>query len=79
MIMMWLPKQIAGDVVGRMTFGAIIGGATLCGLWCFAMLWTDYARLPRALRMSGLLWWSTLVAGLVMTTLGVQTLLVYFL
>ena len=78
MIMMWLPKQIAGDVVGRMTFGAIIGGATLCGLWCFAMLWTDYARLPRALRMSGVLWWSTLVAGLVMTPLGVQTLVVYF-
>ena len=78
MVMIWLPSQIAGDVLGRMTFGAIIGGATLCGLWCFAMLWIDYARLPPALRMSRLLWWSTLFAGLIMTALGVQTLAAYF-
>ncbi|MBC8354355.1 MAG: Nramp family divalent metal transporter [Planctomycetes bacterium] len=78
MLMIWLPKQIAGDVLGRMTFGAVIGGATLCGLWCFAMLWTDRVRLPQALRMSWLLWASTWIAGIAMTALGVQTLLVYF-
>lgn len=78
MIMIWLPKQIAGNVLDRMTFGAVIGGATLCGLWCFAMLWVDRVRLPQSLRMSKLLWVATLVAGIVMTTLGVQTLIVYF-
>jgi len=61
-----------------MTFGAVISGATLCGLWCFAMLYSDRVRLPRVLRMSWLLWWSTLIAGVAMTGLGVQTLIVYF-
>lgn len=78
MIMIWLPSPVAGNVLGRMTFGAVLGGATLCGLWCIAMLWIDYVRLPRALRMSRLLWWSTLIAGIVMTSLGVRTLFVYF-
>ena len=78
MMMIWLPKQVAGDVLGRMTFAAVIGGATLCGLWCFAMLWIDYVRLPRALRMSRLLWVSTLISGIAMTSLGVQTLCIYF-
>jgi len=77
-IMIWLPKQVAGDVLSRMTFGAVVGGATLCGLWCFAMLWIDYVRLPRVLRMSWLLWGSTLIAGIGMTALGGQTLIVYF-
>ncbi|QDT41742.1 manganese transport protein MntH [Gimesia alba] len=78
MIMIWLPKQVAGNVLDRMTFGAVIGGATLCGLWCFAMLWINHVRLPRVLRMSWPLWVSTLIAGIAMTALGVQTLLVYF-
>jgi hypothetical protein len=42
------------------------------------MLWINHVRLPRILRMNWLLWLSTLVAGIVMTLLGVQTLLVYF-
>ncbi|REJ96430.1 MAG: hypothetical protein DWQ34_04125 [Planctomycetota bacterium] len=78
LIMIWLPKGIAGDVLSRMTFGAVIGGATLCGLWCFAMLWTDYVRLPASLRMSKPLQISTLIAGVAMTALGTQTLWVYF-
>lgn len=78
MIMIWLPKQVAGNVLSRMTFGAVIGGATLCGLWCFAMLLVNHVRLPRVLRMSWPLWVSTLIAGIAMTALGVQTLLVYF-
>ena len=78
LVMVWLPARIAGDVVGRMTFGAVMGGATLCGLWCFAMLWINRTRLPRALRMSRGLWMTTLLAGVVMTALGVQTMFEYF-
>ena len=78
MVMIWLPRQIAGDVVGRMTFGAVISGASLCGLWCLAMLWVDYIRLPRPLRMSWPLWCTTFIAGAVMSALGVQTMWVYF-
>ncbi|MBM81869.1 MAG: hypothetical protein CMJ78_14940 [Planctomycetaceae bacterium] len=78
LIMIWLPKEIAGDVLSRMTFGAVMGGATLCGLWCFAMLWINRVRLPRSLRMGGILWAATLIAGIVMTALGVQSMIDYF-
>ena len=78
MLMIWLPAGIAGDVLGRMTFGAVIGGATLCGLWCLAMLWTDHTRLPKQLRMNRALRVVTLIAGIAMTALGIQTLLVFF-
>lgn len=78
MIFIWLREAVSGDVLGRLTFGAVLGGATLCGLWCFAMLWTDRTHLPAPLRMSRPLWIAVLVAGLCMTALGVQTLVVYF-
>lgn len=78
LIMVWLPKQIAGDVLSRMTFGAVVGGATLCGLWCFAMLWVDHVRLPEKLRMHRWLRKLTFLAGVAMTVLGVQTLVAFF-
>ena len=78
MIMMWLPKNIGGDILSKMTFGSVIGGATLCGLWCLAMLWTDHTRLPERLRMNRGLWVVTLIAGIAMTALGVQTLVIFF-
>ena len=78
MITIWLPAGIAGNVIDRMTFGAVFGGATLCGLWCLAMLWTDSTRLPQRLRMNRGLQVVTLVAGISMTALGVQTLVKYF-
>ena len=76
--MMWLPSGIAPGVVGKMTFGAVLGGATLCGLWCFAMLWADRTQLPPSLRMGTGLKILTALGGLSMTLLGIQTLVVYF-
>jgi hypothetical protein len=77
-LLIWLPVRIAGTIINRMTFGTIISGAATCGLWCFAMIWLDHVRLPKALRMS----WTTrilaAVAGAVMTFLGVQTMVAYF-
>ena len=78
LLLMWLPKSIVGGVVDRMTFGAVIGGAMFCGFWCLAMLWTDRVRLPKPLRMRWPLWLATLLGGIVMTGLGVWTLIVYF-
>lgn len=78
LFMVWLPSDLAGDVVGKMTFGAVLGGATLCGLWCFAMLWTDRTQLPPALQMSKSMKILTALGGLSMTLLGIQTLVVYF-
>ncbi len=76
--MVWLPVGVAGTIVERMTFGTIISGAATCGLWCFAMLWLDRVRLPVPLRMSRLLWCLTLVAGIGMTALGIQSTIAYF-
>jgi len=71
MTMIWLPERVAGTIIERMTFGSIVSGAGSCGLWCFAMLWADYTRLPAPLRMSKTMRELTAVAGLAMTTLGV--------
>ena len=78
MLMIWLPQQIAGDVLSRMTFGAVFGGALLCGVWCFAMLWTDKVRLPPAMKMNRGLRYLTFIAGIAMTSLGVQSIVEFF-
>jgi len=78
LIMVWLPEGIAGNIVGRMTFGSIISGAGACGLWCFAMLWVDSTRLPKPLRMGLFMRTMTLVAGISMTFLGLMTMTAYF-
>jgi len=77
MTLIWLPESLAGTIVKRMTLGSIVSGAAACGLWCFAMLRVDFTRLPAALRMSPLLRTLTLIAGIAMTLLGVQTIIVY--
>jgi len=78
LIMMWLPKSIAGNIVDRMTFGAVVAGAPLCGLWCFAMLWTDRSRLPKSLQMRPALYITVAIAGVVMFGLGLWSIIVYF-
>ena len=76
--MLWLPEGIAGSIVARMTFGSIVSGATVCGLWCFAMLWLDRVRLPAPLQMRRTLWWSVFASGVVMTGLGIRSAYDYF-
>lgn len=76
--MVWLPKVIAGDIVGRITFGSLLSGATSCGLWCFVMLWTNHVRLPKELRMGRIGWLLVLASGVGMTLLGLQTIIAYF-
>lgn len=49
---------------------AYVGGVFACGLWCFAMIWTDRRFLPQPLRMGWLLCWLTAVSGLVLTAVG---------
>jgi len=78
LIIMWLPKDIAGNMVSRMTFGAIISGAISCGIWCLAMLWTDRVKLPRSLQMRPTLFAAVVVAGVVMSGLGIWSIIVYF-
>lgn len=54
------------------TPAAIVGGVFTCGLWCFAMIWTDRHFLPRQLRMRPLLLVLTIISGAVLTALGAK-------
>ena len=79
LLLIWLPKGIAGDVLSRITFaGVMSGGIASCGMWCFAMLWADWARLPGPLRMSWKLRLATVSAGTFMFSLGIRVIISYF-
>ena len=77
LLLTWLPQSIAGNIVDRVTFSSVISGATSCGLWCFAMLWIDGKRLPASLRMRTPMRVLVVIAGTVMTLLGLQTIVAY--
>jgi len=53
---------------------AIVGGVFTCGLWCFAMIWTDRKFLPKAYQMKPTLKIATFVSGLLLTSLGVKAI-----
>ena len=53
---------------------ALVGGVLTCGLWCFAMIWTDRRFLPASLQMGKLLILATGVSGAVLTILGLKGL-----
>lgn len=68
LLLLW----IAQDPVSLVTPAAIVGGVFTCGLWCFAMVWTDRHFLPPPLRMRSGLLALTIVTGLVLTCLGIK-------
>lgn len=74
----WLPEAVSGGIVGRLTLGSLVSGAATCGLWCFAMLWVDYTRLPKPLQMRWPLRALTALAGTAMTVLGAISIYKYF-
>jgi len=53
---------------------AIVGGVLTCGLWCFAMIWTDRRFLPKSLQMGPLLLILTAFSGTMLTGLGLFTI-----
>ena len=53
---------------------AIVGGVLTCGLWCFAMIWSDRRFLPKSLQMGPLLLIATAFSGAMLTGLGVFTI-----
>ena len=78
MTLTWLPQSVAGNIIERLTLGSLVSGAATCGLWCFAMIWVDHVRMPRALRMSPRLKIVTAIAGISMTALGATSIYKYF-
>ncbi len=57
---------------------AILLSVVASGLWCFAMLWVDRRFLPRPYRMSAPLAVGLLIAGVVLTAFGVQSIYAFF-
>jgi hypothetical protein len=49
-----------------------------CGLWCFAMIWTDRHSMPRAFQVKAMLLVLTIISGIAMTILGFRASGNYF-
>ncbi len=62
------------DPVAMVTPAAIVGGVFTCGLWCFAMMWTDRNFLPKALRMGRFLYCAVALAGVSLTAMGAKAI-----
>ncbi len=59
------------DPVIIATPAAVISAILTCGLWCFAILWSDRVHLPRELRMGQLLVGCVFLSGIALTAFGV--------
>ena len=59
------------DPVRVITPAAIISSALTCGLWCFAMIWSDRTHVPSELRMRWPLVLAVILSGIVLTIFGV--------
>ncbi|MGH8021665.1 MAG: Nramp family divalent metal transporter [Opitutaceae bacterium] len=62
------------DPVALVTPASIVGGVFACGLWCFAMLWTDRRFLPKPLQMRRGLTALLVVSGLFLTAMGAKAI-----
>jgi len=78
LLLTWLPQTVAGDIIGRSTIGSLVSGATTGGLWCFAMLWLDHKKVPRAMQMGPMLKIGVWLAGFLLFGLGLKTIHSYF-
>lgn len=57
---------------------ALISSGLVCGLWCFAMIWSDRVHLPLCLRMRWPLKICVILSGLVLTIGSIIGLVEYF-
>jgi hypothetical protein len=60
------------DPVVILTPAAVISATLTCGLWCFAILWSNQVHLPRELRMSRLLGGCVFLSGVALTLFGIH-------
>ncbi len=77
-VLIWLPVGITGSIVDRLTFAGLFSGASGCGIWCFAMLWSDHYRVPKALQMGLALRLALVVSGFVLLGLGIRAIIAFF-
>jgi len=58
---------LPADPVLIVTPASLVGSGLICGLWCFAMLWSDHVHLPKPLRMRWPLRLGVVASGCVLT------------
>lgn len=70
-LLLWSDRRTVAlvEVISPLT------GVLGCGLWCLAMVWVDRRQMPAAYRMRRGLLLATIVAGLLMASLGLFTAL----
>jgi Mn2+/Fe2+ NRAMP family transporter len=76
--MIWLPAGLVGDIVTRLGFATVIGGATSTSFWLLAMLWTESRFVPAPLRMHKALQTLVWIAAAIMMVLGIQSFIAFF-
>jgi len=64
LVLLWFLRI---DPVMIITPAALVGSGLICGLWCFAMLWSDRVHVPKPLRMPLPMKIGVIIAGLVLT------------
>lgn len=74
----WLPAAVSGDIVTRLAFATVIGGATSTGFWLLAMLWLDRSVTVEPLRMPLLLRVMVFLSAAMMMVLGVRSIVAFF-
>jgi len=67
LLLLWLTSK---DPVAIITPAAIISSTFGCGVWCFAMLWSDKHHLPKELRMPKLLRVGVVFSAVILCVLG---------
>ena len=55
------------DPIVIVTPAALVGSSLTCGLWCFAIMWSDRVHTPKALRMGAKLKIAVLISGIFLT------------
>lgn len=66
------------DPVIVLTPAAIISSTFACGLWCFAILWSDRVHLPGELQMGRLLFVCVVLSGISLTVFGITGIFRWF-
>lgn len=74
LLLIWLPTFVTGSIIDKLTIGSLFSGAFGCGLWCFAMFWSDKRRMPKALHMSLPLKAALFISGTALVGLGLRSI-----
>ena len=60
------------DPLAILTPAAVISSTLTCGLWCFAILWSNRSHLPQPLRMGRPLVVCVFLSGIALTVFGIH-------